>query len=171
MACSATLNGLANTCENSLGGIKKVLFAPYQALADSAISGGVITTLEESPFKSYYTKKNVSNMVSTYNIDGANGTNYVSTELNVVFAKMTAEKRVEVNALATGDLRAVVIDANGNGWYLGADEALIMTAGTGETGTAKADGNKFSLTFTDESMQMPFPLSADLTKTFLGLEQ
>lgn len=170
MACSKTLNGLTNNCENSLGGIKKVLFAPYSAITEEALSDGIITTLDESPFKPYYTKKNVSSMVSTYNIDGANGTNYVSTELNLVFAKMTAEKRIEVNALATSDLRAVVIDANGNGWYLGWDEPILMTAGTGETGTAKADGNKFSLTFTDESMNLPYPLSADLTKTFLALD-
>lgn len=161
MACGVILTGIENTCENSLGGIKKIYLAPYKVF-DGTLESGIITELDVDGFKSYYTKKNVSSMTSTFNIDPANGTNYVSTELNLVFAKMSAEKRLEVGTISTGDLRAIVIDSNGHGWFLGKDEPVIMTAGTAQTGVAKGDGNLYNLTFTDESSELPLPLSDSL---------
>lgn len=161
MACAVTLNGISNTCENSMGGIKAVYLAPY-AVFDGTVADGVITELTTTNFKLYYTKKNVSSMTSTYQIDVANGVNYVSTELNLIFARMSAEKRLEMNVLATGDLRAIVVDSNNTAWYLGKDEPVIMTAGTAQTGTAKSDGNNYNVTLTDESNELPMPLKAGI---------
>lgn len=166
MACSsATLKGLANDCLGSIGGIKEVRLAPWADLvAGSSITideSGEVTALDyQTNFKVYYTKKNSSSMTSTYNIDVANGVNYVSTELNLVFSRMNAEKRMEVSVLATNDLLAIVTDSNGESWILGLEEPLILTAGTAQTGTAKGDGNNYNLTFTDESMQLPKHIKA-----------
>lgn len=158
MACeTVTLNGLEKDCLNSMGGVREIKLAPWKEF-DGVIEKGVITELDDSDFMTYYTKKNVSSMTSTYNIDVANGVNFVSTELNLVFARMDATKRMEVNTLATNDLRAIVTDSNGTSWYLGMNEPIIMTAGTGQTGVAKADGNNYNITFTDESDEMPYPV-------------
>lgn len=160
MACeSVSLKGISNDCLKSMGGVKEIKLAPWKEF-DGTISNGEITELDISDFKTYYTKKNVSSMTSTYNIDVPNGVNYVSTELNLVFARMSADKRLEINALATSDLRAIVTDSNNTMWYLGMNEPIILTAGTGQTGVAKTDGNNYNLTFTDESAELPFPLSA-----------
>lgn len=164
MACSVTLTGITNNCENSFGGVKKIYLAPYTEFSGT-VENGIISELNVENFKSYYTKKNVSSMTSTFTIDPANGTNYVSTELNLVFSKMSADKRLEVGTLASGDLCAIVIDSNGNGWFLGKDEPMIMTAGTAQTGVAKGDGNLYNLTFTDESRELPLPLSSAVLLT------
>ena len=163
MACSQTLSGITLDCQSSMGGIKKVWLANYvddAALlgADGIISGftGVTTWYE------YSFRKNTGSMTSTLNVDAANGVNYVSTELSLVFTKMDTAKRIEMSALAVSEVMAVVEDANGKRWFLGFDEPIAASAGTGETGTAKTDGNKYTLTLTDESATFPYEVSAEV---------
>ena len=97
-------------------------------------------------------------MTSTLNVDPANGVNYVSTDLVLVFNRMETLKRIEVAALALGDLAVIVKDSNGLYWYLGKDEPVVSTAGSGETGTARGDGNKYSVTLQDTSATYPYEI-------------
>ena len=94
-------------------------------------------------------------MTSTLTVDPANGVNYVSTELVLQFTKMETRKRIEMAALAVGELAFIVKDANGIYWFLGKDEPVTATAGTGQTGQAVGDGNFYNITFTDESKSWP----------------
>ena len=96
-------------------------------------------------------------MTSTLN-NSTDGASYVTTELSMVFSKMEAQKRIAIQALAIGECMAVVEDSNGDMWFLGADAPLTATAGGGETGTAKSDANRYTITLTDESLGFPFSL-------------
>lgn len=163
MACSQTLSGITLDCQSSMGGIKKVWLTTHvdgaaQLGADGIITGftGVTTWYE------YNFRKNTGSMTSTLNVDAANGVNYVSTELALVFTKMDTPKRIEMSALVLADAMAVVEDANGKRWFLGFDEPINATAATGESGTAKADGNRYTITLTDESTTFPYEVSASV---------
>lgn len=164
MACNQTLAGLVNDCSSSMGGIKHVWLADY---VDNA-AGVDSATTEVTGFTSaatwhkYYFRKNTASMTSTLNIDDANGVNYVSTELALVFSKMDTTKRIEMAALATADVMAVVEDANGVRYFLGEENPVACTAGGGETGTAKGDGNRYTLTLTDENKSYPRIIAASV---------
>ena len=76
----------------------------------------------------------------------------------MVFNRMEAAKRVEIMAMAQGELVAIVKDANGLYWFLGYDEPLAISAGDGLTGTARADRNGYSATLQDNSVALPMEI-------------
>lgn len=163
-------------CQPNLGGIKNIWLADWEAdvatldstedatVAEKLIDGK-ITALKESVVWTHYPmRKNTCSMTSTLN-NSTEGASYVTTELAMVFSKMETQKRIAIQALAIGQVMAVVEDSNGERWFLGKDEPLTATAGTGETGTAKADSNRYSLTLTDESLGFPYPLAKEIQLT------
>lgn len=165
MACSQTINGLVRDCASSMGGIVEVLLANYDEVKTVTVDEGRITAIEMYDgglFKPYHFRRNTSSMTSTYNIDPANGVNYVSTELVMLFSRMDATKRLEMTALALNELVALVKDANGKWWYLGYDEPLAASAGDGQTGTARSDGNRYSITLQDNSTELPLEVDSDI---------
>ena len=158
MACSQTLAGLARDCDASLGGIKAVYIANYDDIDTVTVTSGQIsgiTMLNSAKFKLYYMRKGAGSMTSTLNVDNATGMNYVSTELALVFSKMDTTKRLEMTALSQGEVAIIAQDMNDAYWYLGKDEPVYSSAGTGETGTARGDANQYTLTFTDNSKTFP----------------
>jgi len=170
MACSVTLNGLSNpSCFSSKGGIVKVWIGVHGGFQPT-VSGDVITSGTVTGFKPYEFRKNTGSMTSTLNVDAANGVNYVSTELALVFSKMEVVKRVEMAALAVGDLEMVVKDSNGVYYFLGYDQPVNATAGTGETGVASTDGNRYTINFTDESDTWPYMLDASVAAQLEAIE-
>ena len=164
MACTTvTFNGLANDCESSLGGVKMIWLAPWSANTYT-LSGATgdkvsIVTGATSAFKPYILRKGSASMTSTLNKDAANGTNYVSTVVSMAFSKMETKKRVEIQAMALGDMLCVVLDSNDKYWALGFDEPLTATAGTGVTGKAKGDANQYTVEITDESLKFPYEIA------------
>ena len=144
------LSGLVKDCQNSKGGIQKVLIStenPKPTVNDGAINGFGQTT----EWHEYNFKKNTSSFTSTLNIDQANSINYVSTELILQFNKMQTVKRVEMAGLAVNDMWVCVLDCNNKWWFMGFDEPVNASAGSGQTGTAKTDGNFYQITLSNDS--------------------
>lgn len=162
--CNQTLAGISLDCTNSLGGIKTVYIANYGDVTEIEIdeaSGQItgVTMSASAKFKPYQFRKQTGSMTSTLNVDETAGINYVSTELSLVFTKMETAKRLEMTALAKAQLAVIVKDSNNKYWYLGKDDYVSSTAGSGNTGTAKGDSNNYSLTLTDESDTYPFEIT------------
>ncbi len=170
MACNVNIAGLCRDCETSKGGIVEVYAANYAdvTIPDSAITeGGVITAItiaSGASFYKYQFRKGTGSMTSTLNVDAANGVNYVSTELVLQFTKMETRKRIEMSALAVGELVFIVKDANGKYWFLGLNEAVTASAGAGQTGQAVGDGNFYSITLTDNSDTFPYEVLESVVK-------
>lgn len=165
MSCTAyTLKGITNDCSTSKGGIREIYIADWaKDIFTVGETADTVTALKtEAKWYKYYIKKNTSSFTSTATIDLANGVNYVSTELALVFTKMETAKRVEMSALLLNDVAVLVVDANNKVWCLGLNNPVNATAGTGETGTAATDGNKYTITLTDESDTFPFEYSGEL---------
>lgn len=161
MACSQTLEGIPQDCAPSMGGIVEAYIANFDDVASVTVQDGqinAITMADAAKFKKYYFKPGTSNFTSTLNVDPANGVNYVSTDIVLLFSRMETAKRVEVAALSVGDLVMIVKDANGKYWYFGYDEPVTATAGDGQTGTARTDGNRYSITLQDNAQSWPYEI-------------
>lgn len=174
---SQTLNGIAVPCEGSQGGIVEAYGRIYaddiyteatETQGEETINLGVISAVAgtKADWKVYHFRKNSSSMTSTLNIEPANGVNFVETIVNLVFSRMDTEKRVEMAALALADMALIVKDANGNYYALGKDEPVTASEGTGETGTARTDGNRYSISLVDNQSSWPMQLTPDAVKAF-----
>lgn len=159
MSCIQTLSGLAKDCAANMGGIVEVMIANFADVTGVTITDGVVsavTMAADAKFKKYSFAKNTGSLTSTYNIDAASGVKYVTSDLLLQFNRMETSKRVEITALSLGDLAVIVKDANGKYWYLGKNEPVNASAGDGQTGTARGDANRYTITLQDESLEMPY---------------
>lgn len=161
MACN-TIKALSyDLCTNNLGGIKNIWLANYKenAATVEAEANEVSGFATEVKWYKYPIRKGTASMTSTYNTS-TDGASYVSTELSLVFTRMETQKRVAMTSFALAEAMAVVEDSNGKYWFLGKDAPITLTAGGGETGTAKGDRNAYTATFTDESLTFPYEVTA-----------
>lgn len=170
--CNQTLNGITLDCSHSLGGIKTVYIANYgdvESVSADTSSGKIVsvTMAASAKFKPYQFRKQTGSMTSTLTVDETAGVNYVSTELSLVFTKMETAKRLELSALSIGQLAVIVEDSNGVYWYLGKDDYVSVSAGGAQTGTAKGDGNNYTLTLRDESDTYPFEIEESAVKSVI----
>ncbi len=160
-SCNQVLSGLVNDCASSKGGIVEALIANHEDVASVTVTEGQITAItmaESAKFKKYYFKRNTGQFTSTLNISEENGTKYVSTDIVLLFSRMETVKRIEMEALAMNDLAVIVKDANGKYWYFGYDEPVSASAGDGQTGTARGDSNRYSITLQDNSDTWPYEI-------------
>lgn len=144
---SATLAGINTDCASNMGGIQKVYIANFQdGLFTLDASGNTVTGLKTgTSWYEYNFRAESSNFTSTLN-KTADGGNYVSTEIVLNFARMETSKRLEMNALALNDIAVVVKDNNNKYWAFGLDRPVQSSTGSGETGTAFGDANRYSIT-------------------------
>ena len=173
MGCSQVLNGIAADCQTNVGGVREIYIANYgdvTAIEIDEVSNMIktITMVDSAKFKKYAFKKNTSSMTSTLNVDPANGINFVQTDLTVVFAKQETVKRMEIAKLSLGELRVIVLDANGKYWFLGQEEFVSATAGTAETGVNRTDGNKYTITLTDYSSSYPYEVDPTIVDALVA---
>ena len=163
--CTQTLAGIARDCQANQGGIREAYIGNY---VDGAftVSAGTITAINSGASFYHYTfKKDTGSFTSTLNVDNANGINYVSTEINFVFSRMETLKRIEMAALALGDLIVVVKDANGKYWAFGVEEPVNASAGSAATGVARGDANQYTITLLDNAASFPMELSSSAIST------
>ena len=184
--CNQTLNGITLDCSHSLGGIKTVYIANYNDVTDikynastgsttGSTSGATytgdtitgITMASGAVFKPYQFRKQTGSLTSTLTVDETAGVNYVSTELSLVFTKMETKKRIELSALSVGQLAVIVEDSNGTFWYLGKDDYVSATSGTGQSGVAKGDGNSYNIVLRDESDTYPYEITKEAVESVI----
>lgn len=158
MSCTQILNGITVDCEPSIGGLKVVYIANYSEVEAYEVTDGQITSITMASgktFQTYTFRRNTANMTSTLSVDPANGTS-VSTDVVLSFLKQDTQKRIEISALSIGELALIVEDANGRYWFLGKDMPVMASAGGAESGTAYTDGNRYTITLQDNSMDYPY---------------
>lgn len=158
MACAQTLSGLVHDCAANMGGIKAVYLANKAdidtiTVASDKITG--ITMAGAAKFHKYEFARRTGSLSSNWQVNADNGTKFVQTDLLLVFNRMETTKRVEIAAMAAGELVAIVEDNNGVYHYLGMEAPLEISAGDGLTGTAMADRNGYSITLQDQSLGLP----------------
>jgi hypothetical protein len=113
-------------------------------------------------FHRYQLPRNTGSLSSNYTIDDTTGAKFVASDLVLQVNRMDTAKRIEISALAQGELAIIVKDANGAYWFLGKDAPVKASAGDGLTGTARADRNGYSITLQDNSLELPLEVDAEI---------
>lgn len=165
MSCALT-QGFTLDCKDSLGGIKSVRFATLADwIAQTPVYGasGVVTvTPVGNAFWKYEQLKETSSLTETINSSVQNGSVYYTPEVLVVLSKLAATKRNEIKLLAQNRLVAIVEtnDEVPTYWVVGCTTGLEVSAGTSASGTAYADLQGYSITFSGMEAAPMFSISA-----------
>lgn len=112
----------------------------------------------------YSFRKNTCSASSEMTIND-NGSHYFTNALNMVFAKQDTNKRLNVEAVASGDCSAIYLDGNGKYWILNLDAEVTLTTATADTGTAVGDSNQYTLVLSQDAATMPIEIVGDQTHT------
>ena len=170
MACSTVLTGIALDCANA-GGIKKVYIAPISDVTAVTVTAGAVSAITMSgtkKFKEYSFRKNTASLTKTATKDDAAGTSFVTSEVALKFAKMDNAKRTEMQALLTGNVYVIVLDNNGEYWFLGYDSYCSASAATGESGTSLGDANQYTINLSAETVEFPQTVDDTIIAALIG---
>ena len=150
LGCDA-LETITKSCDNNIGGIRKIWLNDQENVTSPTAVAGLISTLVASiDYTEFEINRNTGNYTEDTAVDLINGSSFVTQTITLMFNRREAAKSEAINILASGQryLSALVLDANEKYWYF---EDLQLTA-TGEgSGTARADGSKYSVTLLSEA--------------------
>ena len=168
MSCTSyTLKGMNAGCKDSVGGVAKIWLADKASVAWTVDASTHLATPDAtSAFKVYNLRRGAASMTSTLTVND-NAGSYFSTEVAINFLKMENAKRLEVMAMLMGQSTGVVKDNNGHYWAVGVENPLEGAAGTGETGTAAADANQYTVTISVDDAELPYEITNASTLTAL----
>ena len=160
MSCEA-LQNIAKSCDNNTGGIRQVWINQQEGVTSTTVAGGawIVSAITATPFATFEINRNTGNYTEETAVDLINGSTFVTQTITLMFNRRDKEKSEAIHVLGSGQqyLAAVVKDANGKFWYF---ENLQLTA-TGEgSGTARADGSKYSVTLLAESDHLCYEIEA-----------
>lgn len=166
MACTQTLSGLTRDCSTNMGGVKEAYIANFDDIdGKPTLTSDIITAITmvgAAKFKKYSFRPQTAEYVSTPQINKENGVTFIQTLFSMQFAKMDTTKRLEMNALALGDLAVIVVDNNDKKWYLGYDNPVTINGGDSGTGKAFTDANRYGITLEDNSKLYPYEVTATI---------
>jgi hypothetical protein len=160
MSCEA-LQNIAKSCDNNTGGIRQVWINQQEGVTATTVAAGswIVSAITSTPFATFEINRNTGNYTEDTAVDLINGSTFVTQTITLMFNRRDKEKSEAIHVLGAGQqyLAAVVKDANGKYWYF---ENLQLTA-TGEgSGTARADGSKYSVTLLAESDHLAYEIEA-----------
>jgi len=178
--CTA-LESIQKSCDNNSGGIYQVWYVPQDSIdvvtTNTTYPDYEVTAITLSPaapatqFTSFFIRRNTSNYTEETAADLINGSTFVTQTINLVFHRREMAKSNALKILGSGQqyLSAVVLDANGKYWYF----PFMQLTATGEgSGTARADGSKYTVTTVSENEQLAMEVNltgGSAAYTALGL--
>lgn len=168
-----TISGIAVECGSNVGGVRVVAIRNRADIATITVTDGVVTavTLEAEAADDAAVlafRDQTCQLSSEATIDDAAGTHFYTNTLAFRFAKMSAAKRVSINALTHAETIAVVKDNNGEYWIVGNETPLRAASVTGTTGTAFSDANEYTPSLAAVSPELPMTIAPAALATFLG---
>lgn len=174
MACLQTLNGVSLECGN-VGGLKEIYLANVEDVASVTVgtigtTAGQITAIGmtgAAKFKKYSFRRGNASMTSTGNRNDQSGTSYQMTEITASFNRMELAKHNEFNAVAKGNLYAIVKDRNDELWFVGYDNYVTASV-TAQSGTASGDANNYSITLSSETNLLPHSVLSTVLATVIA---
>jgi len=117
-------------------------------------------------FVEFEFRRNTGNFTEELANDFINGSQFYTQTITLMFHRREASKSKAIKILGEGqrDLALVVGDANGKFWYF--ENAQLSAVAEG-SGTAKADGSKYSVTFVAESEHLAYEVDSALIPTLI----
>jgi hypothetical protein len=167
MSCEA-LQSIAKTCDNNTGGIKTVWIGLQEDFdVTTIVDWGITAWTVSSPTTVYAINRNTGNYTEETAQDLLNGSTLVTQTITLMFNRRDKAKSESINILGGGQryLAVVIQDANDKYWYF---ENVQLTA-TGEgSGTARADGSKYSVTLLAEADHLAYEVLSTLVTGHAG---
>jgi len=168
MACTAIEN-IVRGCDNNIGSITKIYINDLENVASvtTDLPTWMVTAITvTADFEEFEFRRNTSNYTEEAAIDLINGSSFVTQTINLMFNRREGAKSRAIKILGEGqrDLAVIVLDGNGKYWYF--DKVQVTAYGEG-SGTAKADGSKYSLVLTAEAENLAFEVDPDVIPTVI----
>ena len=163
MSCEA-LQSIAKTCDNNTGGIRTVWICQQENVTTATPDWEITTLVLTDPANVYAINRNTGNYTEDTAVDLINGSSFVTQTITLMFNRRDKDKSEAINVLGSGQqyLAVFIQDANDKFWYF---ENVQLTA-TGEgSGTARADGSKYSITLLAESEHLAYEVTDTLITT------
>jgi hypothetical protein len=169
MACN-TLTSILKGCDNNIGGITSIYINDLDNVAGPIVEADYIITDFGSltnPFVPFEFRRNTGMYTEEAAIDLVNGSSFVTQTITLIFHRREAAKSKAIKILGEGqrDLALVVGDANGKYWYFSKAQLTAVAEGSG---TAKADGSKYSITFVAEAETLAFEVDSAIIPDLVG---
>jgi hypothetical protein len=157
MACT-TLTAITKGCDNNIGGITAIYINDMDNITSTTIDSAsymVDAQVVSSNYEAFEFRRNTGNFTEETAIDFANGSSFVTGTISLMFHRREASKSKAIKILSEGqrDLAIIVKDANGKYWYFPFAQLSATAEGSG---TAKADGSKYSVTFIAENENLAY---------------
>jgi len=149
MACNLTA-GIALGCRDNTGGLKTMYITDYTNIASfTQTTGDTITQISGSGvFYEFELIRTSSQHTETVNASLENGTVFYQGETVTFFSKLEQDKRNILKTLAQSQqLGIVIVDNNGDSFFLGQTYGCYVTAGTSVTGLNLGDRAGYNITF------------------------
>jgi hypothetical protein len=149
MSCNLT-SGIQLSCRDNVGGVATAYITDFTNIASiTKNTGDTITQISGSgTFYEFQLIRTSSQYTETVNASLENGTVFYTQELVTYFAKLSQDKRNILKTLAQSPrLAVVIVDNNGDSFYLGETYGMFVSAGTSVTGKALGDANGYNITF------------------------
>jgi len=162
MSCSAALQTITTSCDPNSGGILNI-WLNLQDNIDDALVGSdpndwkVMTLTTTGDYIAFDVRRNTANYTEDTAVDLVNGSSFVTQTINLMFHRRDKLKSEAINVLGAGQqyLSAIIRDANDLYWYF--DYVQLTATGEG-SGTARADGSKYSVTLVAESEHLCYEI-------------
>ena len=157
MSCEA-LQSIQKNCSNNIGGIKNVWVNQQDEISGVTVSGGawiVSAITVGDPCVPFAINRNTGNYTEDTAVDLINGSSFVTQTITLMFNRRDKDKSEAINVLGSGQqyLAVFIQDANDKYWYF--ENAQLSATGEG-SGTARADGSKYSITLLAESEHLAY---------------
>lgn len=173
MACELT-TGFTLGCLEGIGGVKEVLIANYTLPGGADFMSGVtydavtgeVNGLPTATIYRYVPFRNSGNYVETVNKNLETGTLFFSQEVGWTFGKLNQDMRNEFLNVAKAKMIVFVRTNDDQILLVGTTEGSQLTAGTVQSGAAKADLMGYQVTTTAENLEPAVHLEAFTTEPF-----
>ena len=171
MSTCNNLQTILNSCDNNSGGIYEMYIVDQDSVQSTTLDATAHTitaiTLDSDTYSSFQFKRNVGNAVTTPTIDLNNGSTFYSSTVSVVLHRREASKSRSLQILGEGQryLNIIIKDANGVYWNYNHAQ---LNGGDEDTGTSRADGSKYSITFLSDMENRPYAVEASIISGLLA---
>lgn len=146
-------------CMGGIGGLKTAYFLAGEIATTTVVAGEITAMSGTGTFYQYELAKDTAFFNEAINVSNTAGTIFYEGVLTIVLQKMSSEKRNQILLLAQNrDLRIAFVDQNDITWIMGLDRGAVMSASNAATGTAPADANMYTLSFTAQEPTAAFPI-------------
>jgi hypothetical protein len=162
MACT-TIESILKGCDNNIGGITSIYINDQDSVDNDLIdvTAWVITDFGAltTQFVPFEFRRNTGMYTEEAAIDLVNGSSFVTQTITLIFHRREAAKSKAIKILGEGqrDLALVVGDSNGKYWYFPKAQLTAVSEGSG---TAKADGSKYSISMVAENENLAYEVAA-----------